>query len=514
MLVQPLNPEDDQNGSAGDPVDVETRPSHYNVKVPLRGGRALLFNSRTQHLAVLSAEEIDCLEAEDPSTNIPYPFLRALVSAGFHVPVDGDELGRVTTHFETSRRSGDHLNLTIAATLNCNLACGYCFQGQNKPAKRMDDAVQGKLIAFVEGRLDEVKSLNLTWYGGEPLMNPQEIWRTASAIKSLCAEKGVSFSSFIITNGFLLTSGIARMLVEHGVFGAQVTVDGLGEDHDRMRPHISGRGSFERILANVEDVLANSTLAISLRISVDTENSSGVVALLNFLSERELARTGRFSVYFAQIEAISSGCSDYEPMSLSKQKYAQLEVELLRLAVSLKLKTHTFFGQNLSLCQAVRPNDLIITPNGDLHKCWDTVSYGDLKIGNIAQENAREALSDNLWTDWVPTRNPICQACKILPICGGGCAFKTVHPGEMSGEAAALPCISLKFNLAERLFDVALASGTVQADEWDPVFSPTTVAGKLKTGERHSYESMRAASALYVSKTPTQGSEEYASTLV
>ncbi|HEX8379208.1 MAG TPA: radical SAM protein, partial [Allosphingosinicella sp.] len=391
-----------------------------------------------------------------------------------------------------------HLNVTIAATLKCNLACGYCFQGQNKPSKRMDDEVQEKLVAFVASRLAGMKSLTVCWYGGEPLMNPEEIWRTAAALQALCAEKEVSYSSFIITNGYLLTAEIARRLVDHGVGGAQITIDGVGEHHDRMRPHISGRGSFDRILANVEEALANSDLRISLRISVDTENAAGVRALLHLLAEKGLAKSGRLSVYFAPIEAISSGCTDYEPLSLSKQLYAQLEVELIRLATSLKLQIYSFFGQDLALCQAVRPNDLIITPNGDLHKCWDTVSFGQMKVGNIAQADVTGALRDNVWTDWVPTRNPVCPACKILPICGGGCAYKTVHPGQMAGEAASLPCISLKFNLAERLFEVCLASGVVEPGEWHPELSPTFAEGELKTGERHTYESMRAASARYL----------------
>jgi hypothetical protein len=74
-----------------------------------------------------------------------------------------------------------------------------------------------------------------------------------------------------------------------------------------------------------------------------------------------------------------------------------------------------------------------------------------------------------------------------------------VHPDEQSGEAASLPCISLKFNLAERLFRVAVASGAVGEDEWDDALSPTLVDGLLKTGPRHTYETMRAASERYAS---------------
>ena len=261
-----------------------------------------------------------------------------------------------------------------------------------------------------------------------------------------------------------------------------------------MRPHISGRGSFDVILRNIAETLESSQLRITLRISVDAENSEGVVELLHLLHEKGLARSRRLFAYFAPIEAITSGCAEYEAFSLSKIKYAQKEVELIRLAISFGLRMHNFFQEDGGVCQAVRPDDLIVTPTGELHKCWDTVSYGQFAVANIADPDANDRLREGLWATWKPTNNPVC---KILPLCGGGCAFKSLHPDETTGEAGSLPCISLKFNLAERLFEAAVAAGVVDRGEWDPEASPTLSNGVLKTGERHSFDSMQAVAAHY-----------------
>lgn len=470
------------------------KPSQFNIAVPLKSGRSLLFNSLTESMAVLDRDESKLVSdlgdaSFTPATYATEAFIKSLAAGGFIVRNERGETSWVADRFESKRNNDGHLGITIATTLGCNLACGYCFQGQQKSHKKLTEAARSGLIKYVTRRISELKSLNITWYGGEPLMNAAEIWTTSGTLKTLCIDHSVPYNSHIITNGYLLTAAVASKLYEHGVTYAQVTLDGTQVSHDRMRPHISGRGSFGRVMGNIEDVVMNSRLALGLRISLDAQNADDVKTLLFLLAEKGLGGRPNLSVYFAPVEAISEGCADYEALSLSKRSYAEMEIDLIDCAVRLGLMRHTRFGQDRSLCQAVRPGDLVIVPNGDLHKCWDTVSFERMKIANITEDDFEEKLRGNEWVDWRATANPICASCKILPICGGGCAFKSVHPDEQSGEAASLPCISLKFNLAERLFRVAVASGAVREDEWDPQVSPTIVNGSFKTGQPHSMNS-------------------------
>jgi uncharacterized protein len=441
----------------------------------------------TEQTLLLSDEELSCLEdlRVSGSSAEKERLLKVLAGGGFIIRPQRDQLLEVRNRFEYKRRDKEHLIITLATTLGCNLACGYCFQGHDKSFRKFSDSAREGLIGYVRKKASELKSLSLVWYGGEPLMNQSEIWRTSKELRQIVEEFGLSYNATIITNGYLLTEEIARRLLEEGVTTAQVTIDGTEASHNRMRPHISGRGSYAKIMENLRSVVFNTDLRIDMRVSSDVENSSGVRELLQELADAGLGRRKNFGVYFAPIEAISEGCSSYESMSLPKRAYAALEVELTELAISLDLHGRGQFGQDRGLCQATRPSDIVIAPNGDLHKCWDTISFERLKVVNISDADFEEKLTENQWSEWKASDNAICASCKILPICGGACAFKHVHSEQQSGEAASLPCISLKFNLAERLFQIAVAAGVVDVDMWDPERSPTCVDGVLKTGRAH-----------------------------
>ena len=66
-----------------------------------------------------------------------------------------------------------------------------------------------------------------------------------------------------------------------------------------------------------------------------------------------------------------------------------------------------------------------------------------------------------------------CQACRMLPICVGFCAYKHLHTELTRGEAASVPCPSWRFNLHERLFLRAEKKGVVTREMWDESLSPT-----------------------------------------
>jgi len=126
-------------------------------------------------------------------------------------------------------------------------------------------------------------------------------------------------------------------------------------------------------------------------------------------------------------------------------------------------------------CQAIRPKGLIVLPNGDLHKCWDTVSETKLKLGSVF--NLEEFFNADLykrWMNWTPFENNICSDCILLPCCTGFCAYKHLFGELTSGEAGSIPCPSWKYNVNERLFLRAQKRGFVTTDDWDEKKSPTS----------------------------------------
>lgn len=67
------------------------------------------------------------------------------------------------------------LDLTIVMTNACNFRCVYCYQPHN--AQHMSQEVEEKIIAFFNKHVGDYKSVSVSWFGGEPLLNRVQIVR-------------------------------------------------------------------------------------------------------------------------------------------------------------------------------------------------------------------------------------------------------------------------------------------------------------------------------------------------
>ncbi len=467
-------------------------PSRYNIRVPLRGDKELAYNSLTGSFAMWEADDLATfarIEAGDLKVGSPEadPFVRM----GYAVPEETDELLELESRYNEFRANPSGMVLTIAPTLACNFACDYCFQGLDKPTDCMTEEVQDKLVAFVKEESKYFRSLHITWYGGEPLLAMSAIRRMSAQMIDWCNQKKRGYTGFIVTNGYKLNQKIAEELLSLKVTNAQVTVDGAAHDHDQRRPLVSGRGTYQTLVENMEAVVKNTEMMITLRINIDSRNRAGIEGLLDDLAARGVGCRKNFAVYFAPVEGITDSCASAQHEAMGKTAYGKLEAELTKYAMDRGLtgapKPPTFLG----MCVAARPRGLVAVPNGDLHKCWDTVMFHEMRIGTLDDpKSLDENTLHHRWLAWTPFGNPVCRACKIVPNCSGMCAYKFVHPDHTHGEAGALPCPSWKFNMAERLFLRAEAAGMVKKDDWDPVRSPTTPE---MVGANHTLASVAAA---------------------
>lgn len=131
----------------------------------------------------------------------------------------------------------------------CNLACKYCFLGNNDCDKRSSFLLESmsietayKALAFFvrqikESGLDvEENKPVLIFYGGEPLVNFKVLEYIAVKVNELrniekCM-RNVEMS--IVTNGLLLDEFRIRRLHELGV-SIGISIDGFTEEANRMR---------------------------------------------------------------------------------------------------------------------------------------------------------------------------------------------------------------------------------------------------------------------------------------
>jgi uncharacterized protein len=441
--------------------------SRYNILTRLRNGRTLAYNSLSGACAVWEASESESYaRIGSGEQSAPTEDVSGLVYGGFVADASVDERALLRKHYEDTRHDPSKIVLTLAPTMVCNFGCDYCFQGAEKPKGTMSQEVQDAIISLVRTAGPRNRRVHVAWYGGEPLLAADIIERLSDRLLALCNERASSYDASIVTNGYLLSAELAGRLARKRVVLAQITLDGASLEHDRRRHRLGGGATFERILSNIVDIVNAEVMDISVRVNIDVRNREGIVELLDLLAGRGLARRKRFGVYFAPVEAITEGCHGIVDQCLSKSEYAELETRLTQYAYDVGLCGLPYPPRYRGICGAVRPNGFVVLPNGDVHKCWDTVASRAERVGDIFHVDAipRDARAIR-WAQWSPFENESCLECVLLPSCAGSCAHKFLNPEQTLGEAATLPCPSWKENVRERLVLTAERTGVILRED-------------------------------------------------
>lgn len=393
---------------------------------PERPGHLLLFSTRTAAIAIVPEKTIADIEQGtiSPATGETLSRLGFLVS---DTDAEAEEVRRFFTMLNQQRTLA-----TIIAVLNmdCNLACTYCFEGRMKGKRYMDLSTAERLVSFLDRRyFAEGVSLNLDFYGGEPLLSMDLIRFIATRFAERAGARGLSCSFGMVSNGTLLTGTVARELAALGVRGVQVTLDGTRENHDRFRPFVSGKGSFDLIIRNLLE--SCDLLDISIVCNYTEDNYREFPLLLDYFLEVGLTPERIAAVNFAPISQIGAdalppefndGCASHNlPWVYESQLFLRQEALNRGYAVA-KLRP--------PLCMVELANDLVVTHDGELYKCPAFMGREGLAVGTLEEGVAdyRDSHKLDVW------KNEECYNCEYLPFCYGGCRLsRFVQAGEIEG---------------------------------------------------------------------------------
>lgn len=133
--------------------------------------------------------------------------------------------------------------LAIEVTTRCNSSCLHCFarSGISRHSILPVDLVKQ---IMVEGYDVGYRHLHIT--GGEPLL-----WK--GLFEALDYGLGVGYeTTFMNTNGTLITDEISKRLADYGSFSMSVSLDGPEDQHERIR----GMGSHSRAMQGIEKALS------------------------------------------------------------------------------------------------------------------------------------------------------------------------------------------------------------------------------------------------------------------
>jgi uncharacterized protein len=283
------------------------------------------------------------------------------------------------------------LELTIMPTEQCNFRCTYCYEAFEQGT--MSDGVVRGIKNLIGIRAPTLSSLDIGWFGGEPLMARDVIYDVcAHACFVAATHPRLAYTSGISTNGFGLDRTTFHELLHVGVQRFQISLDGQRDAHDLSRVTIKGGGTFDRIWRNVLTMSESpETFRTVLRMHVTPKTISSVLALAKTI-RCHLSGDRRFSVFVKAIQRLG-GPSDNEIQPLSRTRESQVLMEI-----------HTILGGHVeieeatdnSVCYASKANALVIRSNGAIGKCTVALSDKRNDIGQLNEDGSLNLDPDKL----------------------------------------------------------------------------------------------------------------------
>ena len=430
--------------------------SRYNVLIA-EDQDVAIYNSLTNAMAVMSCEEYSLLERfvadgvdllNDPQER---DFLDRCLINNFLIPADVDERERIKEKVDELKAGRNALTLTILPTLSCNFNCNYCFEGVDKKSVMMNAQTQNSIVTWLKRNSAELQKVNVTWFGGEPTLGLDVIRSLSKRMMDYCQEKDIAYNASIITNGSMLTTETMQVFKECRISWIQITLDGPRDVHDKVRYFKrDNKGSFDTIMENVRGFQATTPVRTTFRVNVDSRNENQCYQMIDEVAD-ELKGVKNISMYFAPIHASTSLCKHISAFTLEALHYAEIETKLIEYANKKGLCSISLPPHLMGMCGAAKENGLVVGPNGDVHKCWETVSMDSYKIGNLNDPDFNLYEAGKAWTTWSPFAEKECLDCRIMPNCMGMCTYRFLFKENYSGNSALTPCPSIKFDLENRL---------------------------------------------------------------
>ncbi|UCD70717.1 MAG: SPASM domain-containing protein [Syntrophobacterales bacterium] len=398
------------------------RGSKFNIFIPSfpDEGEFLVFNTFTDSRVVINEELKKAMEKADgnaPLKRNEVDYLNQLKELGIMVDDEVDEDRELQYWYQKFRYDPSTLSITILTTYACNLRCIYCFQeGLHSPSS-MDRGISGKVIRWTSGKLHTLfpRTLELIFYGGEPLLNPKAIRIISQEMSEVTKPMGIALKISIITNGVLVDGELVDFLLPLGLKEIKVTLDGDREAHDLKRPHQNGDGTFETIFKNLLQL--KGKVPISIGGNFDDSNKESIPRLLDLLEEHgfngHLKRVG-FKPIFSSLDA-----ANVPRNSLSTCTFSDINVDDM-LWLRRETEKRGFPSQTgiaLGPCGAAGENTYTIDPFGKIYKCPGSAGMDQFVIGDINEEEFNYRNTQFMTFD--PCK--ICRGCPYIPLCGGGC---------------------------------------------------------------------------------------------
>lgn len=385
--------------------------SQFNIEIAQEDNKKYIFNSCSKKGQWFDLEEQKLII--DKSDIDPLDIRQDIVSDGLVVPVEIDELKRIEKHFYKISTRDDILMFTIILSMACNYRCKYCFEGDRTHNKQVmsEETIEAtaKFIADRYNELPNVKTVQIKWFGGEPLLHLDIIEKIYSELDKY----NIPTEYWMFSNGRLLTSDYVERLSKYkqSNHAISITIDGLSETNAEIKG--CSKDDLAIVLNNIKN--AQEKLNITLKINVCESNKHELTAIMDLLANMNIS----IKVMLERIY----GSND----SIEYNEIYKLIHDIDKYVKDKRYKLTMIYHSDLKICEGNSVNHYTIAPDGALYKCENTANIKEYQCGSVFT-GFKETEISHYFTDF--NLEEKCINCKYLPICYGSCRYSRLTKSD------------------------------------------------------------------------------------
>jgi len=392
--------------------------SHYIRTYPFEEmpGNRLVYSTKRAAILLLAEETFQALEEGRLSKDDE----ALLTKTGILVPDREEEKREMSRMLDMLNERHPVLNISVIINLDCNFSCTYCYEGDIKGKSYMSEKTAGLLVDFIKEKFSQgKKTVNIDFYGGEPMLSREMIKNISRTLKSFTEGRGGEYTFTLVTNASLLKRDTMQELAGLGLKAIKTTIDGPAEVHNKCRPFKSGAGSFDTIINNIKQTC--DIVKTGIGGNYTRENYREFPALLDYMKGDGLTPDRVSTVKFSPVmnrPAEDTSPADFHDGCLSVNEPWLLEADSLLREEVLKrgFNTPKIIP---SPCQVEVRDYYVVNYDGKLYKCPALIGKKEFEIGSL-KEGVKDYGESHRLGNW---KNSECIECEYLPLCFGGCRY-------------------------------------------------------------------------------------------
>jgi len=178
------------------------------------------------------------------------------------------------------------LSAWLHITDRCNLRCAYCYLPHHRVDMTPETGQAALEATFRSAVAHRFRQVKLKYAGGEAMLRFPLIAGLHRYAQTLANRHNLALDGVILSNGTRLTPKIIRAMQQLGL-RLMISLDGVGDMHDRQRKYANGRGSFADVSQAVDLALSHQLIP-DISVTISGRNAAGLPQLMAWLLERDL----------------------------------------------------------------------------------------------------------------------------------------------------------------------------------------------------------------------------------